>query len=240
MDIKNYLSNNLLAARLYEKDSYKNSFSLSKCFDNTRKAFSRHRVYEDMFVHLLTYNVTSNIVVYNKCNPTMLVSDNSGLMEILNCNENSLRNFLRFTKERGIIKKQRFIVEDYYHYEYLINPLYNPASLEQISFVEMEIWKSEIFDSDSIIDESFYEEWKKLLPDEYLDQVDATLKSGKTATAHKKLIKICPVEFTSSEFDKNDFSVPKICDFSINLSKFTQKRNFRAKTIKNSHENVLK
>lgn len=128
---------------------------------------------------------TTTICLKNDDNRYIIATDKD-IREILGLSEKKFRNFMKEMQENNIIKRQRFIHGDFYHYEYMINPSYINFLLNRITYSDFLVWKEDLicfYSSDEI------EYWKIKMRRSYAEECIEALYDGEDAVKHRKLIK---------------------------------------------------
>lgn len=128
---------------------------------------------------------TTTVCVKNKDNKYTIATEED-LRNIVGLSDKKYRKFMKITEEAGLIKKQRFIHGNFYHYEFMVNPVYANLLLGKIFYSDFLVWESDVrplYNTDYLV------YWMKKIPYEFADECEKALVSGTNVISNKKLLR---------------------------------------------------
>ena len=115
-----------------------------------------------------------------------IIATEEDVRNALGLSERKYYQFMKEMKDKKIIKRQRFIHDNYYHYEFMINPKYVNLLLGKIGFSDFVVWKDEII---YLYDGGDIRYWLAKIPSSFAQDCVDALQEGEEVVHNKKLLK---------------------------------------------------
>ena len=128
---------------------------------------------------------TTTVCVKNEKGKYAIATEEE-VKNILGLSDKKYRLFMKTMQENRLIKKQRFINGDYYHYEFMINPNYINYLLGRIGYSDFLVWREELI---HLYSSSEIQYWTAKMSEKFAKACVDALEDGESAIHHKKLIR---------------------------------------------------
>ena len=164
----------------FPKTRGKNHTAIDKrLFELTNRDYS----FIGMFITLATYVSPGTTTICYDGN----VARKLDIYKILDRSERVCERFLREARAYGLIKKQKFIFDTGFYYEYMVNPVYFNYLHGEILYSDFYIWKDEIIKNLGRYPNNTIDIWNSLLSVRFLKDFNKCVVRAKTPSNISKI-----------------------------------------------------